>query len=147
MTDHVTEAVTVLQKNHFKITKQRRTMLTFLSEQPDYYTNVTALDAYMRQLYPGMSHATIYRNIKEFVDLGLVEQQVDGDQARVKFQCDFAHMHHHHFVCRRCGRVTELEMCPLDMSFFEKQLPGAQIEGHRFEIYGLCAACSAQQAS
>ncbi|HAT55306.1 MAG TPA: transcriptional repressor [Lactobacillus sp.] len=141
MAENVNTAVEVLQKHHLKITKQRRTMLSFLCQRPDHYTDVTSLDAYMRDFYPGMSHATIYRNVKEFEDLGLVEQQVNGDQARIKFQCDFANMHHHHFICRNCGKVTELTMCP--MNFFADQLPGAQIEGHRFEMYGLCADCVA----
>ncbi len=30
-------------------------------------------------------------------------------------------------------------MCPL--SFFSEQLPGAEITGHHFELYGLCADC------
>lgn len=142
MTKTVDDAVAVLQQNHLKITKQRRTMLSFLCARPDHYTEVTQVDAYMRDFYPGMSHATIYRNIKEFEELGLVEQQVEGEQARVKFQCDFANMHHHHFICRNCGQVTELKMCPLD--YFSEQLPGAKIEGHRFEMYGLCANCAAK---
>ncbi|GKT02711.1 Fur family transcriptional regulator [Furfurilactobacillus sp. WILCCON 0119] len=137
-------AVAVLQQNHLKVTKQRRTLLSCLCKQPDHYTDVTRLDAYMRDYYPGMSHATIYRNIKEFADIGLVEQQMDGDQARVKFQCDFSNLHHHHFICRNCGKVTEVKMCP--ESFFEEQLPGAKIEGHRFEMYGLCADCVAAEA-
>ncbi|MFK5281494.1 Fur family transcriptional regulator, partial [Lacticaseibacillus paracasei] len=47
--------------------------------------------------------------------------------------------HHHHFICTNCGKVIELKMCPLN--YFEKQVPGAKIQSHNFELYGLCAEC------
>ncbi|MDU7008998.1 MAG: transcriptional repressor, partial [Enterococcus faecalis] len=47
--------------------------------------------------------------------------------------------HHHHFICTVCGKTEEIHMCP--MNFFEEQLKGCSIEGHRFEILGRCADC------
>ena len=40
-----------------------------------------------------------------------------------------------------CGRVQEIQMPPIDKEFFEKQLPGVKITGHRFELHGICAQC------
>ncbi|KRK48809.1 transcriptional repressor [Secundilactobacillus kimchicus] len=139
MQQTLTQALDFLKKNHLKVTKQRKALLTYLLDHQDQYHDVTLVDEYMRQEFPGMSHNTIYRNIREFEEAGMVEQQMNGDQARVKYQCDFAHMHHHHFICQNCGRVTELEECPLDV--FQEQLPGYQIDGHRVELYGLCPDC------
>ncbi|ANZ61392.1 transcriptional repressor [Secundilactobacillus paracollinoides] len=144
MQQTLTQAIDVLKKNHLKVTKQRKALLTYLLDNQDHYHDVTLVDDYMRQQFPGMSHNTIYRNIKEFEQAGMVEQQVEGDQARVKYQCDFSHLHHHHFICQRCGKVTELKECPLDV--FQEQLPGYQIVGHRIELYGLCAQCRAEMA-
>ncbi|KRL77944.1 Fur family transcriptional regulator [Secundilactobacillus paracollinoides] len=144
MQQTLTQAIDVLKKNHLKVTKQRKALLTYLLDNQDHYHDVTLVDDYMRQQFPGMSHNTIYRNIKEFEQAGMVEQRVEGDQARVKYQCDFSHLHHHHFICQRCGKVTELKECPLDV--FQEQLPGYQIVGHRIELYGLCAQCRAEMA-
>ncbi|WP_057770081.1 Fur family transcriptional regulator [Lactobacillus selangorensis] len=132
-------ALALLKKHGYRLTSQRRDLINYLSQFQDHYITVTALDAYMRKRYPGMSHNTIYRNVKEFVEAGILEEQEEGEQARVKFQCDFEQPHHHHFICRNCGKVTELKMCPID--FFTDQLPGYEIDGHRIEMYGLCPDC------
>jgi len=134
-------ALDKLKQQGMRLTKQRTDLVHYLSQYQDEYVPITQIDRYMRDLYPGLSHDTIYRNIKSFEDLGIVEAHQENDQTTVKFQCDFQHPHHHHFICSNCHRVQELEMCPLD--FFEAQLPGATITGHRFELYGLCADCTA----
>ena len=139
MQTELTQALSELKKNHLKVTKQRKALLGCLLQNQDHYHDVTLVDEYMRKQFPGMSHNTIYRNIKEFEEAGMVEQQVQGDRARVKYQCDFRHLHHHHFICQNCGKVTELKECPMDV--FEAQLPGYDIVGHRIELYGICPDC------
>lgn len=134
-------AVKVLKANGYKLTKQRQSLIDILFEFEDRYIELTKLDQLMREKYPKMSHNTIYRNVKEFATIGIVEEsqsEVDG-KTEVKLDCNEQHTHHHHFICNNCGKVRELEMCPLD--FFEEQLPGAEITGHHFELYGLCAQC------
>ncbi len=110
----IEQATRVLKDNHFKITKQRTAMIEFLvGTATNRFVDVTSIDEFMRKTFPKMSHNTIYRNISEFADLGIVERQVQGDRASVKFQCDFQQEHHHHFICSNCGKVIELKDCPL----------------------------------
>lgn len=142
MPSTVKEATNVLKSNHLKITKQRTAMLEFLfNTAKKKYVEVTSIDDFMRQTFPNMSHNTIYRNISEFADLGIVERQVQGDRASVKFQCDFEHEHHHHFICSNCGKAIELKDCPLSQEIVN-QLQGCQVTGHLFQIYGLCPECA-----
>lgn len=141
MTNTIDEATKILKDNKYKITKQRKAMLDYLINNAKHcYVDVTKIDEYMRNIFPKMSHNTIYRNIAEFTQMGLVERQAQGDQAAVCFQCDFKNEHHHHFVCSKCGNVTELEACPIDPSVLA-QLEGNQISGHLFQIYGICKTC------
>lgn len=133
-------ALAKLKASGLRLTKQRRDLIGYLSTHEDSYVPVTAVDAYLRGVHPGLSHDTIYRNVKAFESLGILEEAMQGEQATVKLQCDFQHPHHHHFICTRCHRVQELKMCPL--GYFEQQVPGAQIASHNFELYGLCAACA-----
>lgn len=138
----VDAAVNLLKQNHYRITKQRLDLIRYLERNSDRYVAVTEVDTHMRRLAPNMSHNTIYRNIKEFAAIGIVETQERKTGTWVKYQCDFTHQHHHHFVCRNCGAVVELTKCP--ESFFADQLPGCKIETHHVELSGLCAKCAAK---
>ncbi|WP_262315574.1 Fur family transcriptional regulator [Lacticaseibacillus parakribbianus] len=133
-------AIERIKASGMRMTKQRRDLVDYLAAHADSYVTVTQVDKHMRSQYPGLSHDTIYRNVKEFEQLGILETDVQGEQATVKLQCDFQHPHHHHFICQRCHRVQEIQMCPL--GYFETQLQGAQIQSHNFELYGLCADCA-----
>lgn len=137
--DSIETAVSRLKESGLKLTKQRKTLIDYLNQYQNKYVPITQIDDYMREVYPGLSHNTIYRNIQDFSSVGIVEQRLTKEQTLVKFQCDFKHTHHHHFICRNCGKVIELKMCPLD--FFEKQIPDCDVEGHSFELYGLCGDC------
>lgn len=139
MQELIAQARTVVKENHLRWTKQREMMLLAVAKQPDRYFNIITIDQDLRQKFPGLSHDTVYRNFKEFEKLGLVELRQQDDQMQVKYSCDTAH--HHHFICDICGRVQEIKMPPLDAAFFAKQLPGAKITGHRFELHGICAQC------
>ncbi len=142
---NVTIAIERMKADGMRVTKQRRDLVAYLDQHADSYVTVTSIDAFMRGRYPGLSHDTIYRNVKAFERLGILESEVQDEQAIVKLQCDYQHPHHHHFICRNCHRVQELQMCPLD--YFENQVPGAKIESHNFELYGLCADCAKRQAT
>lgn len=140
-----TIAIERMKQSGMRVTKQRRTLVAFLSAHADHYVPVTRIDAFMRAEYPGLSHDTIYRNVKAFAELGILETDVQGEQATVKLQCDFQRPHHHHFICQECHRVQELQRCPL--ADFGAQLDGAVILAHQVELTGLCADCAAKQTN
>ena len=135
----VEQARAKLRAQHLRWTKQREMMLKIMTADPEHYQDITVIDDALRAAYPGLSHDTIYRNLKEFERLVLVELRQHNDQMQVKYRCDAAH--HHHFICEVCGRVQEIQMPPLEMDYYAQQLPGAQITGHTFELRGICAEC------
>jgi Fur family ferric uptake transcriptional regulator len=91
---------------------------------------------------PGLGIATVYRTIKTLLaDEVLREVELPGAVPRY----ELAHLdHHHHFHCRRCDRVYEIEGCPGRLKGLTPR--GFKMEGHDLTITGLCAACVAKPA-
>ncbi len=135
----IKEALTVLKQNGLKYTKKREAMISFLAKR-DRYIPASEIHAFLLQSYPGISYDTIYRNLHDFSEIGILEETELEGEMKFRFHCHLHDTaHHHHFICRKCGKTKELSLCPMD--FFQDQLPGCLIEGHRFEIYGLCENC------
>jgi Fur family ferric uptake transcriptional regulator len=87
---------------------------------------------------PGLGIATVYRNIRNFVDEGWLEE-VPLPGAPNRYEISGKH-HHHHFRCRICDRVFEVEACPPDL---RTMLPrGFRLEGHDITLFGRCAGCA-----
>lgn len=81
--------------------------------------------------------ATVYRTIKALVDEGwLVSVDLPGEPPRYELA---GKGHHHHFHCRDCGKMFELNGCVDNL----KRLlpPGFNISGHEVLLYGQCSTC------
>ena len=93
----------------------------------------------------GLGMATVYRTLKLLVEAGvIVPVEIPGDSPRFELT---GKGHHHHFFCRGCERVFEVDGCPGDFSQFVP--PGFALDGHELVLFGTCAACkpSAEPAS
>ena len=87
---------------------------------------------------PQLGIATVYRALARFVADGtLVPVELPGEPARYELA---GLSHHHHFQCRGCGRVYDLQGCPGNM---EQLTPrGFKLEAHELTLYGRCATCT-----
>lgn len=132
-------ALQLLQQNNFKITKQRQYLINYLYQQADFYISLSQLDQKMRLLFPKMSHNTIYRNVKEMQEIGILETKMFANGLRVKFQCDFNKREHSHFICQQCGRALEISLP--DFSAVNKTLESCQINQYHVEVWGVCSHC------
>ena len=92
-----------------------------------------------RRRLPRISLGTVYRNLKQLADLGLIREiQAGGPGAR--FDGNIGR--HYHIRCVGCGRLSDL---PLSVSkTLEAQARRATlylILGHEVEVNGLCPRC------
>jgi Fur family ferric uptake transcriptional regulator len=88
---------------------------------------------------PGLSIATVYRNLKSMLDEGeLHPVQLPGENPRFELA---GHRHHHHFQCTRCQRVFDVHACPGDLSRLAPS--GFTVEDHELTLYGRCRECVA----
>lgn len=90
-----------------------------------------------RREVPGLGLATVYRTLKSLVSVGrlrVVELPGAPDRYEVAGKG-----HHHHFLCRVCDRVFEVETCTGN---YEGITPaGFRLERHELTLVGRCAAC------
>lgn len=90
-----------------------------------------------QQRVSGLGIATVYRNLKALVEEGwLVAVDLPGQPSRYELA---GKEHHHHFHCRNCGRVFELDGCVGRLG--ELVPPGFQMTGHDLLLYGYCQPC------
>ena len=82
--------------------------------------------------------ATVYRNIKLLTESRQVQTVSLPDGTQRYEICPGRH--HHHFQCRSCGKVLDLEGCFLGEAPLE--LPGGhRAESHEITFSGVCAGC------
>ncbi|MDF7638262.1 transcriptional repressor [Lactobacillus sp. ESL0791] len=141
--DKLTIALNILKENHYKLTKQRKELIGYLYKHEDYYISLTQLDKHLRQHFSNMSHDTIYRNVKDMQQIGILETKMFPSGLRVKFQCDFISAGHSHFICQECGRTVELPLP--DFTKAKMQLANCKINTYQVEIDGLCDQCQSKQ--
>lgn len=132
-----TRAWEILKDNGYKKTDKRERILTMFASTDKYLTARDLLTVFKKD-YPGMSFDTIYRNLATFVELDILEETELNGERNFRMHCE-SDQHHHHFICRDCGNVKELAICPMEM--LGEKLPGYAVEAHKFEIYGKCPAC------
>lgn len=90
-----------------------------------------------RKRRPQIGMATVYRTIKSLLAAHeLCAVELPGEATRYEI---FRDEHHHHFHCRSCKQVFEVETCPAAMADFG--LPGFQVERHEVTLFGLCKGC------
>lgn len=89
---------------------------------------------------PGISLATVYRNIKLLVEDGEL-QSVDLPGESPRFEAaDAEHHHHHHFQCRMCQKVFDVHGCPENLQ--QLAPAGFTVERHELTLYGVCENCA-----
>jgi Fur family transcriptional regulator, ferric uptake regulator len=90
-----------------------------------------------------INRVSIYRTIQLLCDLAIVRRlQFHEGFARYELADTFG-SHHHHFVCNLCGRVEDIDACPLaatEQAIIRRT--HSRIISHSLEFYGVCGACS-----
>jgi Fur family ferric uptake transcriptional regulator len=84
---------------------------------------------------------TVYRHLALLTDEGRLDALQTADGELVYRRCH-SEAHHHHVVCRRCGRGSEVELPDLERwaETTAKELGYTDVS-HTVEIFGLCADC------
>ncbi len=125
-------------------TRQRTAIRTVIDAAGRPLTPQEILDG-ARDHVSEIGMATVYRNLKLLLDEGTIQVvRLPGENPRYESMHP-AHDHHHHFHCRTCDRVFDVQGCPGSM---ENLAPnGFVVERHELTLYGTCADCSCARRS
>ena len=87
----------------------------------------------------GFDRVTIYRTLRFFRDNGILHELPNG---MIELTDRFKR-HHHHFVCRRCGREVIFNDAALEHTLDRIATANRlKLEGHQVELTGLCQVCA-----
>jgi Fur family transcriptional regulator, ferric uptake regulator len=119
-------------------TRQRDTILSVIREAAGPLTVAEILERGQGEV-PGLGIATVYRTVKLLQEVGMV-QHVILPTGEIRFE-PVDRGHHHHFQCRLCATVFDLDTCPVDIPRGSLP-PGFRIEGHELTLFGTCPSCT-----
>ena len=98
----------------------------------------------LKPQYPDLSLGTVYRNLRELTEQGVISSRgVVGEKERFDADCS----PHIHAVCRKCGRMVDVEGAVLPESMAQQVdfITDFETEYAEVQFFGLCAACRAEK--
>ncbi|WP_152352868.1 Fur family transcriptional regulator [Brachybacterium subflavum] len=127
-------------------TRQRTAILDALGRQDDF-RSAQQIHEQMRADGETVGLATVYRNLQTMAHGGQVDVLVTDDGESIYRQCAESG-HHHHLVCRECGRTVEFQAPQVeDWARRVAREHGFTDVDHTMEIFGLCPEHSSGTAS
>ncbi len=94
---------------------------------------------HVKQQYPQISRTTVYRNLNKLVETGKLHRVKVSDSAD---RFDHTQHKHYHFICSKCGDLSDLELEYHDhINAMAQGLGGRRINDHRITFDGLCQKC------
>lgn len=121
-------------------TRQRRAIESCLSEFDDF-RSAQDIHGAMKERGENVGLATVYRGVQALVDAGLVDVVKTDSGESVYRRC--SPTHHHHLVCRDCGKTVEIEGPTVEEWAASVSARHGFVDvNHTVELFGTCAECS-----
>lgn len=136
--DSILSGLLVSGDKPVKYSRQREAVLSAILDCCDHPTADTIYEI-VRQKSPQISLGTVYRNLNQLVDLGVL-RKIPMPSGSDRFDCKMSP--HDHLICRRCGRVIDLEIARMqNLDEDIMSACGFEITDHHLILEGFCAEC------
>lgn len=123
------------------LTRQQAAVAEALGSADDF-TSAQGLHARLRTEGHKIGLATVYRALQAMADQGDVDVLRTDDGESVYRRCSTG-AHHHHLVCRSCGRTVEVEGPTVERWADAVSVQhGFRDVTHTLEIFGTCSDCA-----
>jgi len=125
---------------------RQRASVTALMARTDEFLSAQEIYAALRTSGARVGLTTVYRTVASLVEAGELDSLRTAQGETVYRRCGTHH--HHHLVCRRCGRTVEVEGPAVERWASEvANEHGFTDIAHTVEIFGLCASCTTDSTS
>ncbi len=126
-------------KHGLAATHQRRIIFEAVVAAPGHYSP-EQIYAVVRRRVPSVSLATIYNNLRMFVEKGLL-REVSPHASTLLVEGNL--QPHHHLVCTGCKSVQDITGEFIDLKRLARLAPGGfDLSEPLIEVFGLCPRCS-----
>lgn len=134
-------ALAALQKAGYRRGGARTAVVEALARH-DCAVTALELDDELREGSSGIGRASVYRSLEQLDELGLLRRlEVSRGIASYERVTPDGH-HHHHAVCRRCGRVEPFEDPALERAISRvADRVSVDVAEHDVVLRGLCERC------
>ena len=120
-------------------TRQRTAVHEALCES-DRFVSAQTLHHQMRRRGHQVGLATVYRQLHHLASAGDVDT-VSTSEGSLYRICA-SRTHHHHLICRACGRTAEIEASPVEQWTREVSEAHSFTDvDHNVEMFGTCREC------
>ena len=120
-------------------TRQRAAVDQILSHLEEFRTAQQIHDV-LRQQGDSVGLTTVYRTLQAMVESGELDALRTDDGETAYRRCSQGH--HHHLVCRSCGRTVEVSGPAVERwASAVADEHGFRDVSHDLEIFGTCGAC------
>ncbi|GLF93795.1 Fur family transcriptional regulator [Streptomyces yaizuensis] len=124
-------------------TRQRAAVAAALDEV-DEFRSAQELHDMLKHQGASVGLTTVYRTLQSLAEAGEVDVLRTNDGESVYRRCS-TDDHHHHLVCRICGKAVEVEGPAVEQwAETVAAAHGFVNVAHTVEIFGTCAECAAK---
>lgn len=125
----------LLRAHGLRATAQRRAIYSLFAGAANGHLSAEEVFERARAQLPELSRATVYNALGELAEAGLLGV-VEGPGPR---QFDAKVTPHHHFRCRQCNTLHDIEPESVELTLREG---GFQVERSHVLLEGLCPRCA-----
>lgn len=134
----------MLEQRGLKATFQRLKILEYLDTHIKTHPTAEMIYETLKEEIPTISITTIYNTLSAFLEHGLASAEtITGTEVRY----DLTTTPHHHFLCKKCGRIIDINV---KCSIMDKESPvinGNKIENIHGYFKGICESCCKEKSS
>ena len=130
----MTNYISLLKENDLKATIQRTSILKSIDQAG--HINIDDIYEDVKEQYPTLSLATIYKNIilMQQNDV-IIEVPMNGEKSKFELKKD----DHIHLICQGCGEIQDKQIT--QKAHDALVIENFQLNSSQINLYGLCQKC------